>query len=138
MEGFIEQLHDARRRQRHTTRSLAAAVGVSHEAISRLERASKGCVGTVRAIAEALGYDLRLFTADGKLLLSEDGQGIGRLLYDYRRNILRKPRKAMKPVSVDMIMTLEHEPDSAPICELMRYATSLGLTLGLTRRVNLH
>lgn len=135
MEGFIEQLHDARRRQRHTCRSLALAAGVSAEVVSRFERAGKGCVASVQSLARVLGFDLRLFK-DGKLLMHGlDGAHIGEQAYRYRREVLRAPRKAIKGLTVDVITALEHDPDLMPIGDLERYATALGLSLDWTRRI---
>ncbi len=137
MDGFIQDLHDARRRQRHTCRSLAEEAGVSAEVVSRLERAGKGCVASVQRLAGVLGYDLRLFR-DGKLMMVglADGAHIGEQAYHFRREVLRLPRKAIKGVTVDVIEALEFEPDALPIADLERYARSLGLTIGLTRRVD--
>lgn len=137
MDGYIQDLHRARRRQGHTCRSLAETVGVSHEAVSRLERAQKGSVGTVQAIAAGLGYDIRLFTADGKLLMHglNESAHIGEQLSLYRRDVLRRPRKAFG-LSFETMVELEREPFSMPIGDFERYTKSLGLILGLTRRLN--
>ncbi len=137
MEEFIQDLHDARRRQGYTCRTLAQEAGVSAEVVSRLERAGKACVASVQSLARVLGFDLRLFR-DGKLLMHglADSAHIGEQACRYRREVLRLPRKAIKGVTVDVITALEFEPEAMPIADLERYARALGLTIGMTRRVD--
>jgi len=139
MLEVVTTLTATRKAKGHTCRSLGQVAGVSHEAVSRLERVQKGRYGTLRNVAAGLGYDVRLFTVTGEMLtFALDAEHVGKQLYRYRREVLRKTRKALavqSGLTQDCIGGIEHDPCATPFQSVELYAVSLGLRLGLTRRI---
>lgn len=136
---FVTQLHTARRRSGHTCRSLGAEIGRTYETVSRVEREAKGNFETLDRIAQRLGFKVCLFTAEGKLLtLALDAAHIGEQLYRYRRDVLRKPRKAFvrHDLSRDAISAIEHAPAFVRFQSIDQYAQDMGLRLGLIKKLN--
>ncbi len=137
---YITTLHTARIAAGHSCRSFGAAIGRSYETVSRVESEAKGNFETLERYANALGYDVRLFTAiDGKLVTyGLDAEHIGEQLYAYRRGVIKKPRKAfIQPtLSLDAIMSIEAAPAKVRFGSVDEYARTLGLTIGLTKKLN--
>lgn len=136
---FVTQLHEARRRSGHTCRSLGTEIGRTYETISRVERDGKGNFETLDRIAQRLGFKVCLFTVEGKLLtLALDAPHIGEQLYRYRRDVLRKPRKAFvrHDQSREAISAIEHAPALVRFRSIDRYAQDMGLRLGLIKTLN--
>lgn len=135
---FVTQLHEARRRSGHTCRSLGAEIGRTYETVSRVEREGKGNFDTLDRIAQRLGFKVCLFTAEGKLLtMALDAPHIGEQLYRYRRDVLRKPRKAYvrRDLSREAIAAIEHAPAFVRFCTIEQYASDMGLRLGLIKKL---
>ncbi len=136
---FVTQLHEARRRSGHTCRSLGTEIGRTYETVSRVEREGKGNFDTLARMAASLGFEVRLFTADGRLLtFAMDAPHIGEQLYRYRREVLRKSAKAfVKPtLSRDAIAAIEQAPEFVRFSSVEQYARDLTLRLGLIKKLN--
>lgn len=140
LPDYVTQLHDARRKAGHSCRSLGVEIGRTYETVSRVEREAKGNFDTLCRYAAALGFDVRLFTLHEEKLLTHglDSKHLGAQLYSYRRGVLRKPRKAfIRPtLSRDAIMLIEADPTNVRFSSIEEYARALGLSIGLTKKLN--
>lgn len=139
MELITDQLATARKRQARTYRDVAAMTGKSHECISRVEK-RKGQFATLVAIADALGFDVRLFDSRNEVLtFALDADNLGEQLRRYRRSVLGLSRDKVADggkVCTQTIMSVENNINDSRHANVAKYAAALGLSLGLTRKLS--
>ncbi len=75
-------------------RKLGVKIGRSYEVVRRVE-GGRGAFENLRRVADALGFDIRLFDSDGNVLVfAIDAPNLGEQLRRYRRDVLQVTRKS--------------------------------------------